>query len=121
MKMQAKALPGGLALDVERLIDAARREVAQSANAARTTLYREIGARIRRDVLKKRRAAYGAEVFTSLGSHLERLEQRGAGDAGGVQAETQRTSRRSRKTPSKPEVLPVPAQATSATGRKKKV
>lgn len=49
-----------LARDLGDLIDAARRQVAQVANAVLTTLQWEIGTRIRQAVLKERRAGYGA-------------------------------------------------------------
>ena len=65
---------GGVALlasDIGRLIESARRQVAQAANAALTALYWQIGTRIRQDVLKERRAEYGAEIVSALGKQLE--------------------------------------------------
>lgn len=59
-----------LAGDVGRLIESARQQVAQAANAALTTLYWQIGTRIRQDVLKERRGEYGAEIVSALGRQL---------------------------------------------------
>ncbi len=44
-----------LALEIGHLIEAARGQVAQVANATLTTLFWQIGTRIRQDVLKERR------------------------------------------------------------------
>jgi predicted nuclease of restriction endonuclease-like (RecB) superfamily len=66
-----------LALDIGRLIESARQQVAQAANAALTTLYWQIGTRIHQDVLKQRRAEYGAEIVATLGRQLEERFGRG--------------------------------------------
>ena len=63
------ALP--LARELAKLIVDARGRLAHAANAALTTLYWQIGSRIRRDVLAHRRAAYGAEIVAALGRQLE--------------------------------------------------
>ncbi len=52
------------------MIETARSRVAQAANAALTTLYWQIGTRIRQDVLKERRAEYGAEILAALWRQL---------------------------------------------------
>ncbi|MBI3074432.1 MAG: YhcG family protein [Deltaproteobacteria bacterium] len=52
------------------MIEAARQQVAQAANAALTTLYWQIGTRIRQHILKERRAEYGAEIVATLGRQL---------------------------------------------------
>ena len=49
-----------LATDIRQLIAAARQQVVQAVNAGLTTLYWQIGTRIRQDILKKKRAEYGA-------------------------------------------------------------
>jgi hypothetical protein len=67
----------GLADEIGRLIEAARQHVAQAANETLTTLYWQIGTRIRQDVLKERRAEYGAEIVSALGRHLEARFGRG--------------------------------------------
>ena len=48
-----------LAADIRRMIESARQQVAQAVNAGLTTLYWQIGTRIRQDILKQRRAEYG--------------------------------------------------------------
>jgi hypothetical protein len=48
----------------------ARHQVAQAANAALTALYWQIGARIREEVLRERRAEYGAEIVAALRRQL---------------------------------------------------
>ena len=53
------------------MIESSRRQVAQAANAVLTTLYWQIGTRIRQDVLEEKRAKYGAELVVSLGRQLE--------------------------------------------------
>jgi predicted nuclease of restriction endonuclease-like (RecB) superfamily len=69
-----------LASDIGRLIESARQQVAQTANVALTTLYWQIGTRIRQDVLKARRAEYGAEIVAALGRQLEERFGRGFGE-----------------------------------------
>ena len=71
---------GKLATDVGALIDSMRGQVAQAANAGLTTLYWQIGTRIRRDVLGPRRAEYGAEIIAELGQRLEGEYGRGFGE-----------------------------------------
>ncbi len=69
-----------LALDIARMIETARIQVARTANAALTTLYWQIGTRIRQDVLKDQRAEYGAEIVAALGRQLEARFGRGFGE-----------------------------------------
>lgn len=59
-----------LTLDISKMIEAARVQVAQAANAALTTLYWQISARIRQDILQRQRAEYGAEVVAAVGQQL---------------------------------------------------
>jgi len=82
-KIAAISRSGGvvsLVSDIGRLIESARQHVAQATNAALTILYWQIGARIRRDVLKERRSEYGAEVVSALGRRLEARYGRGFGE-----------------------------------------
>jgi hypothetical protein len=58
--------PGALAADIRNMIEGARRQVAQAVNAGLTTLYWQIGARIRQDILRNKRAEYGAEIVAAL-------------------------------------------------------
>jgi hypothetical protein len=53
------SLPGRLLGDVRSLIEQARSDVARSVNSALVMLYWQVGKRIREDVLKQKRAAYG--------------------------------------------------------------
>ncbi len=61
---------GALAADIRQMIEVARQQVAQAVNAGLTTLYWQIGARIRRDVLENKRAEYGAEIVATLSRQL---------------------------------------------------
>jgi predicted nuclease of restriction endonuclease-like (RecB) superfamily len=69
-----------LALDLGRMIESARQQVAQAANAALTTLYWELGHRVRTEVLAGRRAEYGAQIVAALGRRLEVGHGRGFGE-----------------------------------------
>lgn len=60
-----------LVTDLGRLIDGARQQAAVAANAALTTLYWQIGTRVRVEVLDGRRAEYGAEIVSAVGRQLE--------------------------------------------------
>ena len=50
--------------------EGARHQVAQAVNAGLTGLYWQIGTRTRQDILKDRRAEYGAEVVATLSRRL---------------------------------------------------
>jgi hypothetical protein len=54
------AAVAALAIDLGKMIEAARQHVAVAMNAALTTLYWELGQRVRTAVLDGRRAEYGA-------------------------------------------------------------
>lgn len=58
--------------DIRELIRAAPERVAQTVNAGLVTLYGQIGQRIRKDILKEKRSAYGyeAQVVCALGTQL---------------------------------------------------
>jgi predicted nuclease of restriction endonuclease-like (RecB) superfamily len=60
----------GLLTDVWELILAARQTVARGVNAALVALYWKIGQRIRRDILKEKRAEYGQEIVATLSQQL---------------------------------------------------
>src|SRR6185295_13895694 len=47
-----------------------RKTVATAVNASLTTLYWQIGTRIRRDVLRNKRAGYGDEIVQTLSAQL---------------------------------------------------
>ncbi len=56
--------------DVRELILAARHKVAKTVNAGLTMLYWQIGSRIRRDILKEKRAGYGEKIVHTLSAQL---------------------------------------------------
>lgn len=65
-RVQAK----GLLSDLRKLIQSAREAVAQAVDSALTTLYWQIGRRVHQDILKRKRADYGAEIVSALGRQL---------------------------------------------------
>lgn len=69
----AKALLG----DLRQLIAEARQDVARQVNAALVLLYWRIGNRIRKDILKEKRAEYGGRIVSALGRQLEKEFGRG--------------------------------------------
>ncbi len=56
--------------EVRELISAALQQVAQVVNAGLAMLYWQIGARIRKDVLKEKRVEYGDEILPTLSAKL---------------------------------------------------
>ncbi|MGC4119500.1 MAG: PDDEXK nuclease domain-containing protein [Myxococcales bacterium] len=60
--------------------DTLRHQVAQAANAAMTTLYWEIGTKIRTEVLEGKRASYGKRVIAAVGRRLESQYGSGFGE-----------------------------------------
>ncbi len=62
------------------MIDAARKQVAVTANAGLVTLYWQMGYRVRTEVLEGRRAEYGARVVPAVGKRLEARYGRGFGE-----------------------------------------
>jgi DUF1016 N-terminal domain len=61
------AVPGGRLLgDLRGMINEARVRAARSVNATLVTLYWRVGRRIRVDMLKQKRAAYGEEIVATL-------------------------------------------------------
>jgi predicted nuclease of restriction endonuclease-like (RecB) superfamily len=56
--------------DIRRLIETARQNVSVTVNAGLTILYWKIGNRIRRDILKEKRAEYGEEIISTLSRQL---------------------------------------------------
>lgn len=65
---RASARP--LLADVRGLIIAAREGVARAVNSGLVLLYWEIGRRIRQDILRQKRAEYGAEIVQALSAQL---------------------------------------------------
>lgn len=62
---------GPLLHDIRRLIEETRSAVAVTVNAGLTLLYWQIGTRIRQNILKNKRAAYGEEIVSTLSRQLE--------------------------------------------------
>ena len=69
-----------LAVDLGAMIETARGQVAQAANAALTTLYWQLGQRLRTEVLGGRRAEYGGQIVAAVGRQLEARYGRGFGE-----------------------------------------
>lgn len=63
-------LQAPLLADIRDLIHAARERLAQTFNAGLVLLYWQIGQRIRKDILKEKRAQYGQEIFYALSRKL---------------------------------------------------
>jgi predicted nuclease of restriction endonuclease-like (RecB) superfamily len=63
--------------ELRELILSARERVAQTVNSGLTLLYWQVGDRIRRHVLREKRAAYGEEIVSALATQL--AEEFGAG------------------------------------------
>jgi len=62
--------PKMLLSDLRQLIAEARRDVARQVNSALVLLYWRVGQRIRRDILKEKRAEYGEQIVSALGRQL---------------------------------------------------
>ena len=60
----------GLLGEVRELIFSARQQVAMAVDSGLVTLYWQVGTRIRRDILKEKRAEYGQKIVSALGTQL---------------------------------------------------
>ncbi|HEU4622309.1 MAG TPA: PDDEXK nuclease domain-containing protein [Burkholderiaceae bacterium] len=63
--------PEQLLGDICNLIDQCRHRLASTVNSALTSLYWHIGQRIRSEVLRDQRGAYGEQIVSALGRQLE--------------------------------------------------
>lgn len=70
----------GLLAEVLDLILEARQQTARTVNAGLTLLYWQVGDRIHREILRGRRAEYGAEIMLTLSAQLELEFGRGFGE-----------------------------------------
>jgi predicted nuclease of restriction endonuclease-like (RecB) superfamily len=70
MAVAKRANPAGLLEDVRELILSARQTVARGVNAALVVLYWKVGERIRKDILREKRAEYGEEIVATLSQQL---------------------------------------------------
>jgi hypothetical protein len=59
-----------LLTELRELISKTREQTAQAVNAGLTLLYWQVGDRIRREILKEKRAEYGAEILQALSAKL---------------------------------------------------
>jgi len=77
-KVSAKpARVAPLLADLRGLILAAREQVARAVDSGLVTLYWHIGRRIRQDILKEKRAEYGAKIVSALGTQSSQEFGRG--------------------------------------------
>ena len=67
----ARPAATGLLAEVRGLILAAREQVARAVDSGLVTLYWHIGRRVHQDILKEKRAEYGAEIVATLSRQLE--------------------------------------------------
>ena len=67
---KAVALSGRLLSEIRGLIIETRAGVARQVNSALGALYWHIGRRIHQDILKEKRAEYGAEILQALSAKL---------------------------------------------------
>jgi len=72
--------PTELLAEVRELILQTREDVARAVNSGLTLLYWQVGDRIRREVLREKRAGYGEEIVAALGRQLEAEFGRGFGE-----------------------------------------
>ena len=80
LKRKPRAAVAGsdmLLAEVRDLILQARQRTAQAVNAGLTLLYWQVGVRIRREILKEKRAEYGAAIVSALGRQLQQEFGRG--------------------------------------------
>ena len=64
-------LSAGLLGDLRELITGAKQDVARQINSTLVLLHWQIGKRILKDILKQKRADYGAQIVSALGRQLE--------------------------------------------------
>jgi hypothetical protein len=66
----SKVRSKGLLAEVRELILEARQTVARGVNAALVLLYWNVGQRIRKEILREKRAQYGQMIFSTLSRKL---------------------------------------------------
>ena len=69
--LPAKAGAKGLLADVREMIQRARAGVARAVDTGLVSLYWHIGRRIRKDILREKRADYGEGIVHALSAQLE--------------------------------------------------
>jgi len=70
LKTKKPEVTGQLLSDIRLMIEQSRHRVSQAINSEMVLLYWNIGKRIREDILKKNRAAYGEEIVQRLSAQL---------------------------------------------------
>lgn len=70
LKAKKPEVTGQLLSDIRLMIEQSRHRVSQAINSEMVLLYWNIGKRIREDILKKNRAAYGEEIVQRLSAQL---------------------------------------------------
>lgn len=70
--VDVSVIPAGSAAlaEIRSLIESARGRVATFVNSELTMLYWKVGERVRREILKEKRAEYGKEIVVSLSRQL---------------------------------------------------
>ena len=68
--LPAAQSPQKLLGDIRALIESARRQVDRAVNSGMVMLYWNVGRRIRQDILKEKRAEYGAQILPTLSAKL---------------------------------------------------
>ena len=71
--------PGPLVRELRVMIQEARGAVARTVDSGLVVVYWRIGDRIRCEILKEKRAEYGAQIVSALGRQLEAEFGRGKG------------------------------------------
>lgn len=70
LKMKLALTNKALLQDLREMIAGARQDVARSVNSALVMLYWKVGQRIRKEILKEKRAYYGEEIVQTLSAQL---------------------------------------------------
>ena len=76
-KSSAPVVPADLLTDLRALIEQARDATAHAVNSALVLLYWSIGDRVRRDILRDKRANYGKQILGTLAQELSTHYGRG--------------------------------------------
>jgi len=69
-RSRRESVPTKLLAELRDLIESTRAGVAQAVNSALVLLYWQVGHRIRTEILKSRRAAYGEQIISTLSRQL---------------------------------------------------
>lgn len=69
-KVEPMLAADALLSELRGLIETARQQVAQTANATQTMLYWHVGLRVQREVLNNQRAEYGEQIVSTLSTQL---------------------------------------------------